>query len=217
MTRILVALTLTTLVVLGGSSSSAFAQSGKVASGTIASMDTRSLTVKVGGQDMTFTVDSKTVVEAKGGSTMSARAAANGKPGPHLDEVLKPGQSVAVTYNAISGPPHATMIKAIPKAAASTSGVEGSMKSDGIVKAIGADWITINGRGGAGSTFEQTFKVGAGTKVFAKGAGTAAAATGGRAPFAHLVTNGDHVSVSYRLQGDALLASDVHVTMKATP
>jgi hypothetical protein len=35
-------------------------------------------------------------------------------------------------------------------------------------------------------------------------------------PFADLVTSGDHVSVSYRAQGNSLLASDVHVTIKAT-
>jgi hypothetical protein len=90
------------------------------------------------------------------------------------------------------------------------------LRSDGVVKAIGPDWITISGKAGSGSTFEQTFKIDPATKVYAKGAGTATAARGGSIPFADIVTSGDHISVSYRAQGNSLLASDVHVTMKGT-
>lgn len=165
---------------------------------------------------MRFVVDSKTIVEARGGSTKSAQAVAAGKTGPRLDEVLEAGQSVAVSYRDEAGTYHATRIKATAKATASTAGAEGSMKSDGVVKAVGADWITINGRGGSGSTFDQTFKIDGGTKVLAKGAGTAAAAKGGKAPFTDLVVNGDRVSVSYRKQGDSLVATEVRVTIKAT-
>jgi hypothetical protein len=212
----LVALTLTVLSVFSGSASPALAQNGKVAKGTIASMDGHSLTVKVGNQDMKFAVDNKTMVEARGGSTKTAQAAASGKSGPHLDELLKTGQSVTVSYHEIAGTPHATMIKAIPKAPATAASAGGSMKAAGVVKAVGADWITINGRAGSGATFEQTIKINASTKVFAKGASTAAARKGGKAPCTDLVTSGDHVSVSFHQQGDALIASDVHVTMKAT-
>ena len=141
---------------------------------------------------------------------------AAGKTGPHLGEVLSAGQSVAVTYKDMSGALHATEIKAMPAAAAAPASANGTMTSTGVVKAIGADWITINGRSGGGASFEQTFKIDSTTKVFAKGAGTAAAAKGGKAPFGEFVAAGDHVSVSYHKQGDALLASDVHVTMKVT-
>jgi hypothetical protein len=214
----IVALTFTTLSVLLGPSSPAFAGEAKVARGTVASIGAKSVTVKVGDQDMVFSVDSKTMVETRGGSTKSSRAAANGKPGPTLNELLTAGQSVAVTYNGTtgsSGPLYATAIKTVPKAAA-PAGEDAEKTSAGVVKSMGADWITINGSGGGGSSFEQTFKIGAATKVFAKGAGTAAAAKGGKLPFADIVTSGDHVSVSYRIQGDSLLASNVHVTMKAT-
>jgi hypothetical protein len=155
-------------------------------------------------------------VEVRGGSTKSAQAAASGKPGPQLEELLKAGQAVAVTYTGTAGSLHATAIKAIPKVPAATSAADVSKRSEGTVKAMGADWITISGKGGSGLTFEQTFKIDAATKVFAKGASTATAAKGGKAPFKDLVTSGDQVSVSYHLQGDALIASDVHVTMKAT-
>ena len=165
---------------------------------------------------MRFSVDSKTFVEVRGGSTKSGRAAASGAGGPHLSELIKAGQPVAVTYTGAPGSLHATAIKAVPKVASSTAGAEATLRSEGVVKAMGADWITISGKGGSGSTFEQTFKIDPATKVYAKGAGTATAAKGGSMPFADLVTSGDHVSISYRTQGNSLLASDVHVTIKAT-
>ena len=71
-----IALTFTTLSVLLGSSSPASADEAKVARGTVAAIGAKSLTVKVGDQDMTFAVDSKTLVETKGGSTKSGQAAA---------------------------------------------------------------------------------------------------------------------------------------------
>jgi len=209
-----VALTLSTLSVFA-TPSLATAQTSKVAQGTVASIAGPSLTVKVGDQNMKFSVDSKTTVLAKGASTKSARAAAAGRNGPHLDELLTAGQPVAVTYQDVSGALHATEIKAILKASPSSASADASRTSTGVVKSMGTDWITITGRSGPAS-FEQTFKIDSSTKVFAKGAGTAAASRGGKAPFAEIITSGDHVSVSYHVKGDALLASDVHVVLKAT-
>ena len=54
----------------------------------------------------------------------------------------------------------------------------------------------------AAPSFEQTLQDRRRhTKVLAKGAGTAVAAKGGKAPFAELVASGDHVSVSYHKLG----------------
>jgi hypothetical protein len=212
----LFALTLTALSIVSWPTAPAVAQDAKVARGTIAAIGGQSVTVKVGDQHMKFRIDSKTTVEARGASTQSRRAAAAGKPGPHLDQLLQTGQSVAVTYNDRAGTLHATDIKAIPKASASNASANDAMKASGVVKSIGADWITINGRSGGGSSFEQTFKIDPGTKVVGKGAGTAVAAKGGKAPFTDLVASGDHVSVSYHKMGNALLASDVTVTMRAS-
>ena len=89
------------------------------------------------------------------------------------------------------------------------------MRSNGVVKAIGSDWLTISGRSGGGASFEQTLKIDAKTTVLAKGAGTAVAAKGGRAPFTDLVKGGDHVSVSYHQMADGLIASDLRVINKA--
>ena len=210
----LVALSLSTLSVFS-TPSLATAQTSKVAQGTVASIAGPSLTVKVGDQNMKFSVDSKTTVLARGASTKSARAAAAGRSGPHLDELLTAGQPVAVTYQDMSGALHATEIKAILKASPSSASADASRTATGVVKSMGADWITISGRSGPAS-FEQTFKLDSSTKVFAKGAGTAAASRGGKAPFAEIIASGDHVSVSYHVKGDALHASDVHVVLKAT-
>ena len=75
----------------------------------------------------------------------------------------------------------------------------------GVVKAMGSDWITINGKSGGGASFEQTLKIDAKTMVLAKGASTAVAAQGGRAPLTDLVHSGDHVSASYHKVGDRLV------------
>src|SRR4051794_41345316 len=115
----LVALSLTAVSVLGGASSPVFAQSSKVASGTVTSLSGSSLMVKVGGQDMQFSVDSKTTVEARGGSTKTAQAAASGKAGAHLDEVFKAGQSGGVTYTRATRTPHTSQRRTDGKAAAS--------------------------------------------------------------------------------------------------
>jgi hypothetical protein len=206
----IIALTLTTFSMFWGPAP-AVAGDAKVARGTIASMTGQSVTVTVGNRDMTFRIDEKTRVEARGGSTKMARAAIGGKPGIHIDEILKTGQSVAVTYNDKSGALQATEIKAIPKAGAAKAA---ELRSNGVVKAIGSDWITISGKSGGGASFEQTLKIDAKTTVLAKGASTAVAAKGGRAPFADLVKGGDHVSVSYRQMADGLVASDLRVVSK---
>ena len=168
---------------------------------------------------MAFNVDTKTTVQARGASSKASRLAAAGKPGPHLSDVLQPGQSVAVTYSEMAGALRASEIKAIPKVPAHAN-ASASANTDkrvaGTVKSIGADWLTIAGSSGGGASFEQTFKIDAKTMVFGKGAGTAVAAKGGRAPFADLVKSGDHVTVSYRAAGKDLLAFDVHVRMKAS-
>jgi hypothetical protein len=73
--------------------------------------------------------------------------------------------------------------------------------------------ITISGRSGPRPSTRPSRSTPPGSR---KGAGTAAAAKGGKAPFTEIIKAGDHVTVSYHVKGDALHASDVHVTMKAS-
>jgi hypothetical protein len=194
------------------------AQENHVAKGIISEIGGTSVSVKVAGEMMTFGVDTKTHVEGRGAGTKARQITASGKPGPQLSDVLKVGQSVAVTYRDVAGKPYASMIRTLPGGGNGGAAVQtaSDMRSTGTVKAIGGDSITIVGASGGGGSFTQTFVVNSATRVVGKGAGTATAAKGGRVPFADLVAAGDKVSVSYRKVGNALQASDVHVTMKGS-
>jgi len=217
MQRVLLGTTFAVLSMISWSVPDAVAQDAKVARGTVVDMGGSSLTVKVRDEQMRFSVDAKTIVEAPGGSTKTRAAAAKGEAGPKLTDVLRIGQAVAVTYRETNGAWWASHVRAIssPSGGASTSSEPESLLSSGTVQSVGANSITITGSGGGGASFTQTFMIDEQTKVYAKGAGTAAAAKGGRLPFSQLVGSGDKVSVSYHKTDGTLHASDVRVTMKA--
>lgn len=214
MRPMLFALTLAALSVIWWPTALAIDRDTQVSRGTVAEIGGRWVTVNVGDHDMKFDVDNQTSVEARGAASKAHRATVSGKSGPHLNDVLKVGQAVAVTYDGMAGSLHATRIQAI--ANASVSNGHAAMRSEGVVQSVGTDTIIINGSSLGGATFEQTFMIDGSTKVVAKGAGTATAGTGGKAAFADLVARGDHVSVSYHKVGSSLKASEVRVTMKAS-
>jgi hypothetical protein len=217
MKRLFLALPLAALSLVGFTSH-AFAQDAKTARGTVTNIAGSSMTVKIAGQDMKFYVDNKTRVEVRGGSTKTREAAAAGKPGPALTDVMRVGQAVSVTYQDMGDSHHASLIRAIPSAHA-TGGSPATASSEetshGIVKSVAADSITIAGSSGGGATFTQTFIIDSNTKVIAKGAGTMTAKRGGRAPLTDLLASGDNVSVSYHKTGGTLHASDVRVVTRA--
>jgi len=218
MQRVLLGVTFAILSMICWPVPSAVAQDTKVARGTVVEMSGTWLTVKVRDEQMKFAVDNKTIVEARGGNTKTREAAAAGKPGPKLADVLKVGQGVAVTYRDMNGTLHASHVRAIASVAAgggSTSSEPEWLSSSGTVQSIGANSITITGAGGSGASFTQTFMIDERTKVYAKGAGTAAAAAGGRVAFSKIVGSGDKVSISYHKMDGALHASNVRVTTKA--
>ena len=192
----------------------AAAEESKVARGTVAEIGGRWVVLTVGDHQMRFDVDNTTTVGVRGAPTKARQATARGTPGPHLDGLLKVGQAVAGTYDDTAGSPRATRILAI-SAASVARGTDG-MTSAGVVIAVGVDTITISGSGPHGAALEQTFMIDSNTKLFAKGASTATAATGGRAPLAEFVQRGDRVSIAHRSNGHVLVASDIHVTLKAS-
>ena len=215
-----IALTFATLTLMWWPVPAALAQEATIARGRVTALDGTSMSVKVGDHEMKFSVDKNTIVQARGGSTKTRQAQALGHAGPHLKDVLSVGQGVEINYKNMGDDKYASVVRVVPSL--STNGTpaaaaaETTKVSSGVVKAIGADSITISGSIGGGGTFLQTFTIDPTTKVMAKGAGTAAASRGGRAPFVDMVKNGDTVSVAYHEQGDALHASSVRVTMKAT-
>jgi hypothetical protein len=224
MKRTLIALALLALAVVGWPTTQLRAQETKMARGTVTALAADSVTVKVGDQEMKFGVDAKTNVEAVGAGTKTRQAQAAGQPGAKLSEVVKVGQPVAVSYHEMGGSLHASRIRAIASvpgagatATAGAAAAGGAKTATGTVKSVAATSMTITGSSGSGATFTQTFTIDSSTKVIGKGAGTAAAAAGGKTAITDLVGNGDHVSVTYHAAGNALHAAEVRVTMKSGP
>lgn len=189
----------------------ASAQDTKTAKGTVASLAADSVTVKVGATDMKFMVDSKTEVMATGAGHKAAAAQKEGMAGPKLSDVVKTGQAVEVKYKDMGGTLHAASIRAVSDAGAGGGGVKPTTKTQaGTVKSLSGTSLVVTGSGK-----DWTFAVDGDTHVVATGAGTKAAATGGKLSIADTVHTGDHVSVTYHDMGGTLHAATVRVTAKA--
>src|SRR6185436_12904254 len=77
----------------------ALAQATKTVKGSVKEVGANTITVSVAGKDMTFNVDAKTTVVARGAGTKAKAAEAAGKTGPGLAEVMKTGEAVEVAYH----------------------------------------------------------------------------------------------------------------------
>lgn len=206
MRRFAIALSLATIALVGLSAPQAGAQERK-SRGSIVSMAADSITVKVGTTDIRFSVDDKTSVTAPGGSTATRAAAASGKSGPKLSELLKVGDAVEVSYTEVAGR-HATQIR---KVSSPGSGGVPAKSAAGTVTAVSASSLTIEGSGGGGSKFTQTYAIDSRTHVIARGASTTLA---GGQPITNAIGKGDHVNVSFEEAGGSLRATEVRVTAK---
>jgi len=184
--------------------------------GTVTTVGANSITVNVAGKDMTFNVDGKTNVIAKGASTKTREAQSAGKAGPGITEVLKAGQPVEVAYHETGM--HADSVRAIaavpapsaPKADAAEK--PKAMTATGIVSAVTGNSVTVNEK--TGST---TFTVDGKTVVSGTGLGTAGRKlqdAGGKPTLSEFVKEGDTVSVTYHEEGSAKTASTVRIVKK---
>ena len=106
------AIPLSAMLMLAVGATSAVAQGTKKASGTIAAVSGSSVTVKTATGDMTFAIDSSTVITEPGGGTKEKAAKAAGKSGVPSTDVLKAGQAVEVSYSETGGTMHAASIPA---------------------------------------------------------------------------------------------------------
>jgi hypothetical protein len=183
----------------------------KTARGTVTAVSDSALTVKVADKDMTFAVDDKTIVQAKGAGRRTRTANETGAPGVKITDYVKTGGAVLVTYHEANGKMHASEVRPIASAgSAATSGEESAKTATGTVKSVSADSLTVSGAGK-----DWTFAVNPTTKVLGKGAGTATTAAGGRIAITSLVSNGDQVSVNYREAGSTMTATQVRVVVKS--
>ena len=205
-------------VLLAAVPPAAMAQGTKTVKGSVTTVGADSITVKVGGKDMTFAVDAKTHVIAPGGSTKTREAKAEGKAGPMLTEVVKTGQAVEVSYHE-KGMHAATIqrIADVPAAPAATAGPAApaaakAQTAAGVVSAVSGSSLTVKGKAG-----DVTFTVDSKTTVSGTGIGTAArkmTEAGAKPTITDLVHDGDSVSVTYHDVDGAKHASVVRIVRK---
>src|SRR5262249_51083737 len=149
--------------------------------------------VKVGANDMKFTVDSQTTVVAPGAGTKGRSAQEAGQAGPKLADVVKTGQAVMVNYREAGGTMHATRVQVVsspgPRGGSTSAAAPAAKRRSGMVKSVAANSLTITAVDGK----DMTFAVDATTNVVARGAGTKAAASGGKLAITDAVKTGDRV------------------------
>lgn len=218
MRRTVLALVLAMLSLVAWLSPSVVAQE-KSARGTVTAMTADMVTVKAGAQEMKFAIDAKTNVIASGGSTATRKAAAAGTAGPKLSDLIKVGDAVEVSYHEMGGTMHAAEVRKVASPGSgggSTSDQRDAAKAEtinGTVDSVSATSLAISGSQ-SGGTFKQTFMIDAETKVVGAGAGTKAAAGGGRLNITDYLKAGDRVSVTYHKMGNMLHAAEIRVTAK---
>ena len=203
------------LIVGVGFTARAAAQDTKTARGTVSAIGGDSITVRVAERELKFTVDPKTQLIAAGAGTAERKADAAGKPGPRLTDFVKTGDAVEVTYRETGSTLHASNIRKVNSAGGGSVSGDRADTAEGKVDSISGSTLAISGSAGSGGSFKQSFTVDATTKVIAMGAGTAAAAKGGKLVLTDFVGIGDQVTVTYRKAGSGLHAEEVRVRAKA--
>jgi len=202
---------------LAVAASPALAQS-KTVRGTVTAMAGDTVTIKTLDKDMSFKVDAKTDIVAKGGSTATRAAQAAGAAGPKLSDIIKVGEGVEVTYTEDGGVMHAKQIRgdvlvpSAPKAPEAPAAAK--QKATGKVTAVAGDTITVNAAGK-----DWTFKVDSKTDIVAAGGSTAtraAQAAGAAGPkLGDIVKVGDQVEVDWHDMAGVNHATYVRVLAKA--
>lgn len=220
MRRTVLALSFATLSLVTWLSPAVVAQETKSARGSVTAMTGDTITVKAGERELKFSVDAKTTVIASGGSTATRKATKAGEAGPKLADLVKVGDAVDVSYHEMGGTLHAASVRKV-----SATGSGGGSTSDeraanaeeratGTVDMVSGTMLEINGST-SGGTFKQSFTIDGETKVVAMGAGTAAAAKGGKIAITDIVGKGDRVTVTYHKMGTTLHAAEVRVMQKS--
>ena len=189
----------------------AAARDTKTVKGRVSATATDALTVQVGADQMTFSVDTTTLVTARGGSIAMQQARANGKTGVPYTELVRVGQSVEVDYHQVGM--HAATIRVVPARSNAAAAAPGVLNAAGIVTGVSDTMLTIEGHSG-----ELTYAVDGRTKIAGPGLGTQARAmnsAGERTVFSQFVHKGDNVQVRYEEASGTKHASEVRVTRKS--
>ena len=177
----------------------------RTARGTVTALQGNTLTVKIGEQSMAFQVDRETIVTAEGAGTASRAAAAAGRSGPKLSDLLKPGDAVEVMYADLNGARRANKIRRTHTPGSRTIEETSVEIANGTVESVVATSITVN-TGDA----RQTFVIDRDTKVVARGAGTLSRSRDS-VTVPDLVAVGNRVTISFHRTGDTLHAAEIRV------
>jgi hypothetical protein len=179
----------------------------KSARGTVSAMTADSLTVKVGMTSMTFHIESGTDVVAPGAGTAARRADAAGAPAPSLADVVKVGNPVMINFHDMGMMHHATRVQVISSAGPGGGAVSTpAMTANGTVTSVSASSLVVTVDGKA-----TTFAVDEATDVIGRGAGTAAATSGGHLAVTEVVHTGDSVNVTYQEMGSTKHVAEIRV------
>jgi hypothetical protein len=174
------------------------------------------ITVNVGGKEMKFMADSKTMITAEGAGAKTRAAAAAQQAGPKLTDLLKAGQAVIVTFTEMGSMLHASQVQVVTSAGPGGGAVSTEKPAtakpptrvvDGVVKSVSAASLTITSSGK-----DMTFVIDSTTRVVGTGLGTKASATGGKSTITDLMSAGNRVTVSYTDTAGTMRASEVRVT-----
>jgi len=179
--------------------------------GTVITMAGNTLTVKVGPQDMTFTVDASTTVIGSGAGTADKKAREMGG-GPKLGDLVKMGDGVEVHYVAKGTANHAVTIRRGVIPTEMTAEPSGS-SAIGVVKDVTGNSLTVTADGK-----DMTFAVDSSTRALGTGAGTLTRQkqeAGQKTVLADFVGKGDDVIVNFKEKGATMVASEVRIRRKA--
>ena len=188
------------------------AQDTKTVKGTVTTTAPDAVTVNVGDREMTFKVDAKTRVTARGGSTATRTAKAEGKAGAPFTDIVKAGQGVEVAYHEAGM--HAASIRVLPAPPPppAPAGAK-TVTTTGVVTAVSDSSLAIKGDAG-----DLRFVIDPKTKIVGSGLGTKsreAQKAGEKTTAADFVRAGDTVSVRYTENEGAKRASEVRVVKAA--
>ena len=209
--------TAATMIVL--SATQAAAQQTKSVRGEVSATAPAAVTLQVGSNEMTFNVDSATLVTTRGGSAAMQQARENGRTGVPYTDLVKIGQSVEVAYHEPGM--HAATIRVVADgpgqsktAAAPRAATTRPVDAVGVVTEVSDTLLTIeNGSG------QVSYVIDGNTSLSGRGLGTQARAmksAGERTVFSRFVNKGDTVRVRYDLTDGTRYASEVRVTRKRT-
>lgn len=188
-----------------GSTSQAAAQA-REARGTVSAVAERSMTVKVGAQELSFFVDREThlTVQREAKDLQRAKAPA---ADPNVNDYFAPGNIVLVRYQDTGGRHHALDIQRVGSTGPGGGSIsEPALIATGKVKAITSSQLTLDANGR-----ESVFAITKDTGVLKKGATRATKAAGGSTPITTFVHAGDSVSISYSQSAGRATASEVRV------